>query len=56
LDRGEPQFFDKKYSDSDSFWINHFVIDTLVRWEYLGLKPQVPEWAIKDCDKFLSKI
>ena len=56
LDRGEPQFYDKSYSDEDANWIFHFVLDSLIKWEYLGLNPSVPEWAIEECDKFLVKM
>jgi hypothetical protein len=56
LDRGEPQFYNKNYSDDDANWIFHFVLDSIIKWEYLGLNPSVLDWAIEECDKYLSKI
>jgi len=56
LDRGEPQFYDKKYLDEDAKWFFQFVVNSIIKWEYLGLNPVVPNWAIENCDKYLMKI
>ncbi|MCK9426511.1 MAG: hypothetical protein M0Q21_10775 [Ignavibacteriaceae bacterium] len=55
LDRGEPQFYNKDFNDDETKWIFHFVVDSLIKWEYIGLKPSVPKWAVADCDKYLLK-
>lgn len=55
-ENGFPQFANKKCSDEEAIWFFHFVVNTLIKWEYQGLNPKVSNWAIDECDKFLQKI
>jgi hypothetical protein len=53
---GKPYSYRRKeYTDDQAKWVHSFVVDAIVNWQFLGLNPTVPEWAIKGFEGIISE-
>jgi hypothetical protein len=45
---------DKEPSEQDAVWAHSFAVETIVRWQILGLRPRVPDGYVREAQRLLA--